>query len=112
MAIERLTHRDLKHWKHSLINADGSHGAHFTTEEIETASQGLSLDMESYNIHELCMTANMIYSDFGQVLGRYISATDVKTYVMLAKCFLEDKDSAVKGWHKLAKYYDEIVLSD
>lgn len=112
MDIERLTHRDLKHWKHNMVNADGSHGANFTAEEIENAAQGLSLDMESYNIHELCVTANMIYSDYGQVLGRFISKSDTKTYVMLAKCFLEDKDSALKGWKKLAKYYDEIVLSD
>ena len=110
--IERLTHRELKHWKNSIINFDGTHGGRFNHEEVEEHAHQMGIDFTHYSPYELCMTANMLYSDYGQVLSRYIPSHDIKCYIHLAKAFLEDKDTAVKGWEKLAKYYDEIVIDD
>lgn len=110
--IERLTMRDLKHWKKNIKNFDGTHGGKFSHEEIDRYARQMGIDYEHYNEYELCMTANMIYSDYGQVLGKYLPDHDVRCYIHMAKNFLEDEDTALKGWKKLAKYYDDIVIGD
>ena len=56
--------------------------------------------IKDYTEKEFCMTVNMLYSDYKDVLGE-----DVSKYVKMAKAFLEDEDSKFYGGEKLSMYY-------
>ena len=106
----RLTRRDMMNWKEKMENADGSYGEHFTGGQIRQAVQAMGIEMKGYNEKELCLAANMLYSDYGEVLRPFIpKEKEAYVYVNLAKAFLEDPDSSVKGGEKLACYYYAIV---
>lgn len=106
----RLTRHDMMNWKEKMENADGSYGEHFTSGQIRQAVQAMGIEMKGYNEKELCLAANMIYSDYGEVLRPFIpKEKEAYVYVNLAKAFLEDPDSSVKGGEKLACYYYAIV---
>ena len=109
----RLTRHDMMNWKEKMENADGSYGEHFTGGQIRQAVQAMGIEMKGYNEKELCLAANMIYSDYGEVLRPFIpKEKEAYVYVNLAKAFLEDPDSSVKGGEKLACYYYAIVDDD
>lgn len=106
----RLTRRDMMNWKEKMENADGSYGEHFTGGQIRQAVQAMGVEMKGYNEKEMCLTANMLYSDYGEVLRPFIpKEKEAYVYVNLAKAFLEDPDSSVKGGEKLACYYYAMV---
>lgn len=106
----RLTRHDIMNWKEKMENADGSYGEHFTGGQIRQAVQAMGVEMKGYNEKELCLTANMLYSDYCEVLRPFIpKEKEAYVYVNLAKAFLEDPDSSVKGGEKLACYYYAMV---
>lgn len=106
----RLTRHDMMNWKEKMENADGSYGEHFTGGQIRQAVQAMGVEMKGYNEKELCLTANMLYSDYCEVLRPFIpKEKEAYVYVNLAKAFLEDPDSSVKGGEKLACYYYAMV---
>ena len=106
----RLTRHDMMNWKEKMENADGSYGEHFTGGQIRQAVQAMGVEMKGYNEKEMCLTANMLYSDYGEVLRPFIpKEKEAYVYVNLAKAFLEDPDGSVKGGEKLACYYYAIV---
>ena len=106
----RLTRHDMMNWKEKMENADGSYGEHFTGGQIRQAIQAMGIEMKGYNEKELCLTANMLYSDYCEVLRPFIpKEKEAYVYVNIAKAFLEDPDSSVKGGEKLACYYYAIV---
>ena len=64
-------------------------------------------ELSGYTEDELCMTANMLYSDYCEVLRPLVAREPEKEadfYIRMAKAFLEDKD-APEGSAKLAMYY-------
>ena len=108
----RLTKSDIRDWKRSLENADGSLGEHFDKTEIENAAEKVGVRYNGYDENELCLTANVLYSDYGSVLKSYIPPEkEAMVYTKLAKAFLEDPD-APEGWEKLAIYYHCIAKDD
>ena len=109
----RLTRHDIMNWKEKMENADGSYGEHFTGGQIRQAVQAMGVEMKGYNEKELCLTANMLYSDYCEVLRPFIpKEKEAYVYVNLAKAFFEDPDGSVKGGEKLAAYYYAIVDDD
>lgn len=73
-----LTKSDIMNWKHNL---------------------------EDFDERELCMTVNMLYSDYCEVNKPYVSPErECHYYVELAKAFLEDDDGPEPS-EKLALYY-------
>lgn len=108
----RLTKDDMRSWKRMMRNADGTIGEHFDHEQISRVADQVGARYNGYDENELCMTANMIYSDYGEVLRAYIPKDKEATiYTKLAKAFLEDED-APQGSEKLALYYYCIVKGD
>lgn len=108
-----LSHEDMKEWKHSIENEDGTHGEHFSMGQIEDAMHTMGISPRDYTVEDLCMTANMLYSDYCKTLKSKISRDEEPMYyVSLAKDFLEDKDSSVSGSEKLSAYYYCIVKED
>lgn len=108
-----LTESEMKDWKRSLKNADGTTGEHFEKNELMTAAEKMGIKFNDYDEKELCLTANMLYSDYCLVLKPFVTADkEPWVYVAFAKAFLEDKDSALKGGEKLSAYYNCIVKED
>ena len=109
----RLTKRDMTEWKSSMINADGSRGEHFRGEQLIRAARDMGVSFKDFDEKTLCLTANMLYSDYCEVLRGYIPADkELYIYVAMAKAFLEDDDAAVDGDEKLAAYYYAIVKGE
>ena len=108
-----LDEEDMKEWKKMLKNADGTMGEHFDKHEVEQASKSLGIMPQEYTMEDLCMVANMLYSDYCDTFKNIIPKDkEVKYYTKMAEDFLDDKDSAVKGSEKLAMYYYCIVSDE
>lgn len=103
----KLPREDMKRWGQMLINADGTEGMHFDKRMLMERIKHMGGDMEGYTEDDLCMAANMLYSDYCEVLKPYISREPEKEadfYIKMAKAFLDDED-APDGSAKLAMYY-------
>lgn len=108
-----LTKHDMMMWKEKMENPDGSYGEHFTSTQIKQAMQSLGVQMNGYNEKELCLAANMLYSDYSEVLKPFIPREKESViYVNMARAFLDDPDASVQGGEKLAAYYYAIVDDD
>lgn len=109
----RLGKHDMMMWKERMENADGSIGEHFTATQIRQAVQSLGVQMNGYNEKELCLAANMLYSDYAEVLRPFIPREkEAVIYVNMARAFLDDPDASVRGGEKLAAYYYAVVDDD
>jgi hypothetical protein len=95
-----------------LKNADGSSGEHFTMEHITEAARQIGVKFDGYDEAELCMTANMLYSDLAEALRSILPREkEAIIYTKMAKCWLEDEDGP-EGSEKLALYFWCIVEGD
>jgi hypothetical protein len=105
-----LERQDMEMWKHELENADGTKGYHFELPQIEQAMRSLGIQPKNYTEEELCMTANMLYSDYCKTFKNIIpKEKEAMYYTSMARDFLEDKDASAKGSEKLMAYYHCIV---
>lgn len=103
----KLPREDMRRWGEMLINADGSKGMHFEKRMLRERIRQMEDDMEGYTEEDLCMAANMLYSDYCEVLRPYVPREPEKEadfYVKMAKAFLDDED-APDGSAKLAMYF-------
>ena len=110
----KLPREDMKRWGQMLQNADGTEGMHFDKRMLVERIKHMGGDMEGYTEDDLCMAANMLYSDYCEVLRPYISREPEKEadfYIKMAKAFLDDED-APDGSAKLAMYFFCIADSD
>jgi hypothetical protein len=108
----KLSRSDMKKWKHMLKNADGSAGEHFTAEHIHEAANQVGATFEEYDEKDLCMAANMLYSDLCEALRSLIPRDkEAMIYTKMARYWLEDEDGP-QGSEKLALYYYCIVDGD
>lgn len=105
----RLTKDDMREWKRRLRNVDGSVGEHFTKDQLTRYAEQMGVRYDGYSESDLCMTANMLYSDYAEALRPYVPADkEPVVYLRMAKAFLEDED-APEGSEKLALYYWSVV---
>lgn len=111
--LMKLKKKDYMKWEKHLENADGSHGKHFEFEQVKKIADQIGIRYDGYDEKELCMTANMLYSDFCGVLKNIIPPDkEVLAYTKMAQAWLEDPDSPVEGSEKLALYYWCIVQDE
>lgn len=108
----RLTKREMQEWKRSMQNADGSLGEHFSGEQIKSMAEKMGVRYNGYDEKELCMTVNMLYSDYCEAMRSVIPPEkELMAYVKMGKAWLEDED-APEGGEKLALYFRCIVDCD
>lgn len=100
-----LEKSDMAKWKRMLKNSDGTTGPHFELNQIIKAADALGIQFKDFDELELCMTANMLYSDFCEELKAMIPMDkEAMRYTGLAKAWLCDKDGPEPS-EKLAIYY-------
>lgn len=111
--LMHLKKKDYMRWEKNLENADGTRGKHFDAEHVKKVAEQVGIKYRDYDEKDLCMTANMLYSDYCEVLKNIIPADkEILAYVKLAKAWLEDPDASVEGSEKLALYYWCIVSDE
>lgn len=111
--LMKLKKKDFMKWEKNLENADGSHGKHFDPNHIKKIAEQMGIKYEGYDEKDLCMAANMLYSDFCEVLKSVLPPEkEVIAYTKMAQAWLEDPDSPVEGSEKLALYYWCIVKDE
>lgn len=111
--LMKLKKKDFMRWEKQIENADGTKGKHFDPEQIKKTAEQIGVKYRGFDEKELCMTANMLYSDYCQVLKNIIPPDkELIAYVKLALAWLEDPDAPIEGSEKLALYYWCIVSDD
>jgi hypothetical protein len=103
-----LTKEDFEEWKRKLKNSDGSHGEHFSKEQVEQVAKQMGIDINAFDNMVFCMTVNMLYSDYCKVFKKY-GMDRLEVYIDLAHAFLKDEDFDGSPDEKLALYYHCIV---
>ena len=100
----KLSKEYMEDWKENMENEDGSKGFHYTKEQVEQVAKQTGLDPNKYGLDILCITTNMMYSDYYPTAKKFgVDRTDF--YIHLAHDFLEDKDFHGNGEEKLWLYY-------
>lgn len=98
--MEKEWHEDLEEWckklkKHDIFNVP--------KEQLIQKAREMGVKFHDYNENEFVTTYYMMISDYKNV------SNDPHFYLVLAKQFLEDDDTELKGSDKLCAYYYEIV---
>ena len=106
---ESLTKEELEHWKKKLMKEVEEKDKHFfETMTISNKARQMGVQMKGYNEEELALVALMLYTDYCKTMKKYVGS-NMDVYVELAKDWLEDPDSAIKGSERLAVYHDCII---
>lgn len=106
---EKLTKEELDEWKHKLMKeVEEKDKQFFTKEYISQKARQSGAEMKDYNEDELLVATAMIYTDYCKTIRKF-AGNNMDIYIELAKDWLEDKDTELKGGEKLAVYYDCIV---
>lgn len=108
---DKLTEKEMKEWEKGLVNDDGSRGAHFQPEQIDQVARSLGIEPKEFGDGVLCMTVNMMYSDYCGVAKKF-GVDRIEFYIEMAKAFLKDKDFDGDGAEKLFLYYNFIADDD
>ncbi|MBQ2871641.1 hypothetical protein IJE86_08065 [bacterium] len=106
---ETLSEQELEEWKKKLMQeVEDKDRQFFTKEHIGQKAKQMGVQMKDYTEEELVVATAMVYTDYCKTAKKYIG-NNMDFFIELARDWLEDKDSAVKGGEKLAIYYDCII---
>lgn len=106
---EKLTKEELEHWHKKLMKeVDEKDKQFFQKEMIGQKAKQMGVQMKDYNEDELAVATLMVYTDYCKTIKPLVGS-NMDIYVKLARDWLEDEDSSVKGGEKLAIYYDCII---
>lgn len=103
---EKLSEEDLKEWYEELCDdLSEQYKQVYKKENIQQVAKQMNVEYEKFKPMELVVTTLMIANSYPKSVGY----ADINRNVAMAKEWLEDKKSAVKGGEKLSAYYDNIV---
>ena len=106
---ENLSQEELEHWKKKLMKeVEDKDRQFFTKEHIGQKARQMGAEMKDYTEDELVVATAMVYTDYCKTVKKYVG-NNMDIFIELAKDWLEDKDSSVKGGEKLAVYYDCVI---
>jgi hypothetical protein len=106
---DTLTKDELEEWKMKLMKEVDEKDKHFFTKEnISSKARNIGAKMKDYSEEELCLVTLMVYTDYCKTIKKFMGA-NMDIYVELARDWLEDEDSELKGSERLAVYHDCII---
>ena len=107
---ETLTKEELEHWKKKLMKeVEEKDKLFFETPAIEQKARQMGVQMKDYKPEELALVSLMLYVDYCKTLKKYVGS-NMDIFVELARDWLSDPDSEMKGSERLAVYHDEIIM--
>lgn len=98
--MEKEWKEHLKKWCEELKRYDRFN---MPKEQVIQNARQMGVEFDKYNEEEFLTTYYMVMSDYPTI------ANEPHTYISLAKDWLEDEDSNLKGSDKLCAYYYEVV---
>ena len=98
-----FTMADAQEWVGKMENEDGTHGAHWTIDQVKQVIAQKKLDCDPV---QMWAAMNMVYSDYCKVAKKHGVGGNLDFYVDMAKAFLDDKDA---GPSKISAYYEYVV---
>lgn len=102
---ETLTEQELEKWCHKLKSQlDEREKQMFSKENITQRAKQMGIEMNNFNEMEFYVATLAQYTDHKKSIGQ-----NVDLAIKLARDFMEDADSNVKGSERLAVYYDTFV---
>lgn len=90
----------LKKWSEKLKKHDRFN---MPKDQVLQNAKQMGIKFDEYDENEFLTTYYMVISDYPKI------ANEPHSYLAMAKDWLEDKDSALKGSEKLCAYYYEII---
>ena len=102
-AARPFTMADAQEWVGKMENEDGTHGAHWTIDQVKQVIAQKKLDCDPV---QMWAAMNMIYSDYYKAAKKHGVGGNLDFYVDMAKAFLDDKDA---GPSKISAYYEYVV---
>lgn len=100
---QKMTKEMAEEWTRNMDNSDGSHGAHWSFDQVKQIMAQRGIDKDPA---EFYAALNMIYSDYCAVAKKYNVGGSIDYYVDMAKAFLDDEDAVP---NKLTVYYECIA---
>lgn len=97
-----------KKWGESLMNADGSEGAHWEKQQTTSVAKNMGVQFDEITEDDFWITMNMMYSDYCETAKKY-NVDKPEFYACLACDFLMDEDAKGTPSDKLKSYYNYIV---
>lgn len=89
-----------KQWMQQMKNADGTHGPHFSKEQIQKMYNDEKVKDKGIEMEEFEVVLNMLYSDYCKILKEN-GMNSQKLYTDLAIAFIKDEDAEK---HKTLRY--------
>ena len=106
---ETLSEDELMEWSKELMQeVEPKDKAFFAKDNVKKRAETMNIKFDQFTPEEFYTTALMAYTDYKDVLG----TTNLDVYLPVAKAWLMDKDSDLKGGEKLAAYYYYVVCAD
>lgn len=98
--MEKEWKEHLKKWQEELKRYDRFN---MPKDQVIQNAKQMGVEFDKYNEEEFLTTYYMVMSDYPSI------ANEPHTYISLAKDWLEDEDSKLKGSDKLCAYYYEVI---
>ena len=98
--MEKEWKEHLKKWQDELKRYDRFN---MPKDQVIQNAKQMGVEFDKYNEEEFLTTYYMVMSDYPSI------ANEPHTYISLAKDWLEDEDSKLKGSDKLCAYYYEVI---
>lgn len=98
--MEKEWKEHLKKWREELKRYDRFN---MPKDQVIQNAKQMGVEFDKYNEEEFLTTYYMVMSDYPTI------ANEPHTYISLAKDWLEDEDSKLKGSEKLCAYYYEVI---
>ena len=98
--MEKEWKEHLKKWQEELKRYDRFN---MPKDQVIQNARQMGVEFDKYNEEEFLTTYYMVMSDYPSI------ANEPHTYISLAKDWLEDEDSKLKGSEKLSAYYYEVI---
>lgn len=102
-----MSRQELDQKYHELLGEiEESEKEKFSKEKILKKAEEMGIKFDKFSPESLVVATLMVYTDYCKTLGK----GNLDTYILLAKDFLNDADSKLKGDEKLTAYFDYVVM--
>lgn len=103
--MPKLTKAEKHKWEQMMRNTDGTHGPHYDMSQVMQMADKMGLRFHEYDEKDFALVMNMLYSDFGQVVKKYLPVEKETMFLAdMAKAYFDDPDGP-EPEDKLSRQY-------
>ena len=103
--MPKLTKAEKHQWEQSMQNTDGTRGPHYDMQQVMQTAEKLGIRFNHFEEKDLALIMNMFYSDYGQVVKKYMpQEKEIMFLADMAKAYFDDPDGPEPD-DKLSRQY-------